>query len=247
MPYLTLGTSSQLQIQVPTPGTTDWADTLKTQTFLKIAEHDHTGAGKGSQLGTGSILANAINGTKIRLANNEYLRGRNQAGSADINLLKVNASDKGEFGVDIAVLALVNNAFLKGRNAADSAYINLLKVNASDKIELGATVVSATVETINSSLLKKTSSVTLTDNTTIATDATVVTLLSGETRKVLYKLIRNSVIQKGELELIYPNTCIETYEGTDNGVTFSLDTGVLKYTSTSTGNNITMSYVIIEE
>lgn len=110
-----------------------------------------------------------------------------------------------------------------------------MKVNASDEIELQVTKVNSIT------------SVTLTDNTAVAADATVVTLSSGETRKVLYKLIRNSVIQKGELELIYPSTCIDTYEGTDNGATFSLDAGVLKYTSTSTGHNITMSYVIIEE
>ena len=73
MPYLTLGTASQLQIKVPTNGTTDWGDTLKSDTFQKIAEHNHTGSGTGSKLGTGSIIADAITGALIRLDNDEYL------------------------------------------------------------------------------------------------------------------------------------------------------------------------------
>ncbi len=43
------------------------------------------------------IAANAIDGTKIRLSNAELLRARNAANSADVNILKVNASDAIEF------------------------------------------------------------------------------------------------------------------------------------------------------
>ena len=235
MPYITIGSTGQLQIQVPTPATTDWADTLKTQTFLKIAEHDHTGTGKGSQLGAGSILANAINGTKMRLSNDEYLRGRNQAGSADINVVKVTTSDKLQFGADIAVMDLVNNAYLRGRNNADNAYFNILKVLTTDQIE------------VNASLLKYKDSVVLTDNTAVAADASIITLVAGETAKVEYQMIRNSVLQKGELSLIYPSAISESYTGTDLGVTFSMDTGVLKYESTSTGNNATIKFIVIKE
>lgn len=40
---------------------------------------------------------NSVGGTKIQLENNTYLRGRNNANSADINTFKVNASDRVEF------------------------------------------------------------------------------------------------------------------------------------------------------
>ena len=43
------------------------------------------------------IAANAIDGSKIRLSNNENLKARNAADSGDINILKVNASDRIEF------------------------------------------------------------------------------------------------------------------------------------------------------
>ena len=106
MPFITLGTSSQLQIVVPTIGSTSWADTMRTDTFLKIAEHLHTGAADGAQLGTGSFSADSVTGTKIRLANQEYLRSRNAAGSGDINIIKINASDKIELGVNVSAASI---------------------------------------------------------------------------------------------------------------------------------------------
>lgn len=39
----------------------------------------------------------AVDGTKLKLENDQYLRGRNNADSADINIIKVNTSDKLEF------------------------------------------------------------------------------------------------------------------------------------------------------
>lgn len=48
---------------------------------------------------TAKILADAVTGTKIRLDNNQHIRGRNAANSADINIIKVNTSDVPEFGV----------------------------------------------------------------------------------------------------------------------------------------------------
>src|ERR1035437_10373592 len=43
---------------------------------------------------TAKIAANAVTGAKILLGNTEYLRGRNAANSADVNVLKVNSSDE---------------------------------------------------------------------------------------------------------------------------------------------------------
>lgn len=43
------------------------------------------------------IAANAVDDTKIRLSNNAAMRARNAANSGDVNILKVNASDRIEF------------------------------------------------------------------------------------------------------------------------------------------------------
>jgi len=50
-----------------------------------------------TQISKKFILANAVDQSKIRLSNNAYLKARNAADNADINMLKVNASDKIEF------------------------------------------------------------------------------------------------------------------------------------------------------
>lgn len=46
---------------------------------------------------TAKIAADNVTDAKIRLANDGYLRGRNNANSADVNILKVNTSDVIEF------------------------------------------------------------------------------------------------------------------------------------------------------
>jgi hypothetical protein len=53
-----------------------------------------------SRLQTKWISDNAISALKIRLANDNFLRARNAADTADINLLKVNASNMAEFGAE---------------------------------------------------------------------------------------------------------------------------------------------------
>lgn len=352
MPYITLGAASELQIKVPTIGSTGWADTLRTDTFLKIAEHNHTGSGNGSQLGTGSILADAITGAKIRLDNNEYIRARNAADSANINLIKVdanddayidpdlaklnlknstyltgrnnadsadvnilrvntsdklelspeisavvkvsnnialqhrnvadsayidtikvNASDKIALGADLANAAIITNTNIQSRNNADSGYVNLIKSNTSDKIELGAQIAVANManntyftgrdqaDSANVNIIKVNAtdgleildgrvelsgSATLTDNTSVAASAGIITLTSNESAIIEYKIIRSTDVVSGILELEQSNANINREEiGDDVGVTFSLNAGALEYTTTSTGNNATITYNII--
>ena len=248
MPYLTLGTAAQLQIKVPTSGTTDWADTLKTDTFQKIAEHNHTGSGTGSQLGTGSIQADAITGLKIRLANDQYLRARDNANSTDINIVKVNTSDKIVFGADIATIKLVNNTYLTSTDNAGTGSVNLFKVNTSDKIVAGATIASATFDALTPTQLNAGGSVTLTDNTSVAADASVITLSTDETCLIRAKVTRNGLVSVHTLELDQDNATInEVYSGDDTGVTFSIASDRLQYVTTSTGFNATMTYTIIKE
>jgi hypothetical protein len=320
MAFITLGQASQLQIKVPTIGTTDWADTMRTDTFLKIAQHDHSGSGNGSQLGTGSILADAITGAKIRLDNDEFLKSRNAADSANVNILKVDVNDEIFFGADVsqlilkhdtylqaddsvgtptnliklntsdnlelgsnlagaqiindtfitsvdnagtgsvnvikvgtndkislgadlANLAIINDTYIQGRNQADSAYIDIVKVNASDKLELGAEQASLQTNTINAGA----TAVTLTDNTSVAADAGVITLSTDESCTIRYRLVRNGVTQEGQLQFTDASVLpAESYHGTDVGVTFSISSGALYYTTTSTGFNASLYYTILK-
>lgn len=64
-----------------------------------IANGSITGAKIVSQTITGSNLAlNAVTGATLRLANAEFLRARNFAGDDDVQIVRVNASDRIEFG-----------------------------------------------------------------------------------------------------------------------------------------------------
>lgn len=47
-----------------------------------------------SQLKRKFIEDNAVNGAKIRLDNNEMLRGRNAANSADVDILRITTADQ---------------------------------------------------------------------------------------------------------------------------------------------------------
>ena len=273
MPYITLGSSSELQIQVPTQGTTDWATTLQTQTFLKISQHDHSGSGNGAQLGAGSIVNDAITGAKIRLANDEYLRARNNADSANLNLLKANTSDKLVFGIDVATLNLTNNTYLTARNQADSANIDIVKVDGGDQLEFGTQVSVFNMKTntyitgrnaansanVNvakidaqdrvdvadaAALFKGTAD--LTDNTSAVVPNFPVAS-ADESLFILYKIVRSTNVQYGQLWLGEDNSeLIEECAGDDVGVTFSEDAGALDYTTTSTGNNATLTYTVFK-
>ena len=64
MPYIALGKSSELQLQVPTRGTTNWEEVLREQCFQKIVEHDHTGSGKGTTINEAALADDAVTDAK---------------------------------------------------------------------------------------------------------------------------------------------------------------------------------------
>ncbi len=138
MPFITVGVNDDLILTIPTARTTGWNDQFRDNFATLIAEHDHTGAGKGRTISSSALTDDSINGAKILLVNDEFLRSRNFADTANINLIKANTSDKIAFGLDIANLEMIHDKYIAGRNAADSAYISMIKVNTSDKIATGA-------------------------------------------------------------------------------------------------------------
>jgi len=58
-----------------------------------------------SQVRTRGILADAVNETKVRLSNNTSLRGRNAANSADVNIIKLDSSNRPAFEASPYVVA----------------------------------------------------------------------------------------------------------------------------------------------
>lgn len=98
MPYTTL---TGLAIRVPTRGTRNWNAIFLSANQQLIAAHRHTGDPDGLQIPTAGIEANAVDDTKIRLRNNQWLRARNAAGTGDVNIARVDSSDQVELSAPI--------------------------------------------------------------------------------------------------------------------------------------------------
>ncbi|TXH58372.1 MAG: hypothetical protein E6Q97_02290 [Desulfurellales bacterium] len=94
--------SSGVTLVIPSQGSRNWGTTFKNSFAQKLSEHDHTGSPKGLQISTNAIAANAVTAAKLRFANDEYMRARNQANSADINIIKVNTSNTLTLGATLA-------------------------------------------------------------------------------------------------------------------------------------------------
>jgi hypothetical protein len=121
-----LGTSAQLQITIPRARTRDWAVSIRNNCFQKIVEHDHSGvSGKGIQLATAAIAADAITGLKILLANDQYLRARNAADNADVNIVKVSSGNEVVFGTTIATADFQDDGLTISDNADNTKKIAL--------------------------------------------------------------------------------------------------------------------------
>lgn len=77
-----------LTITAPVKGDTNYAP-VEDAKNTRISQHDHSGGGMGTQIGTSALASDSVNATKIRLGNNTSLRARNVADSADVNLFKL--------------------------------------------------------------------------------------------------------------------------------------------------------------
>lgn len=152
MPFISVGAGDDLILQIPTNRTTNWGANFKDNFAQVVAEHDHSGSGRGRLLSGTSIANDSLNGSKLLLLNEEYLRGRNAADSANINIIKVNNLDNLTLGAKLSNLITTNNVPLSSRNAADSAYIDVIKLNNLDQIELGSILTNLRI--LNSVSLK---------------------------------------------------------------------------------------------
>lgn len=122
-------TTGGLNFTYPNQGATGWYSTWVTMANV-ISAHDHSGAPNGTQIPTGGIADDAVDDTKINLNNDGWLTARNNADSADVNVLKLNTSD--ELVIDpettfTAGVTITNDLQLDGSDILDSAGLELLR------------------------------------------------------------------------------------------------------------------------
>lgn len=73
------------------------------------------------------IAVDAVDGTKIRLANDQWLRARNSTDSADVNILKVDTTEKVEFAsIPEVATAQTNRSTAAANDFAKVEYVNSL-------------------------------------------------------------------------------------------------------------------------
>lgn len=157
MPFTTL--SSGLTLQIPTPGTKNWAATLQAQTWQKISEHDHTGSGKGKQIGTTAIANLAVTAGKIadanvtlaKLANiaTDRLIGRDTAGSGVPEEISVTAglafTGAGSIGIDtsgVTTARIADGNVTAAKLDADAASRSTLLLDLATSISNGTVAIT---------------------------------------------------------------------------------------------------------
>lgn len=101
-------TLTGVRLQIPARGDRNWDQVMFNVTWTNIASHDHSGDPKGNQLSTAAFANDSITGAKIRLDNAQWLRARNAANSADLNLIRASATDSAEIGLSLAVTGSVS-------------------------------------------------------------------------------------------------------------------------------------------
>jgi hypothetical protein len=90
-------TNSGLSLTLPDLDETGWY-TLMEAVWLAISAHNHDSSNdQGAQVGTAGIAVNAVTDAILRLRNNQNLRARNAADSADINVALVDTSNRVTF------------------------------------------------------------------------------------------------------------------------------------------------------
>lgn len=94
-----------------------------------------------SQIITKGIANNAVIETKIRLSNEGWLKARNQANTADVNIVKLDANNETVFASQATRFTgnviIANNQYFEARNQADSADIPLLRLTSANEVEFG--------------------------------------------------------------------------------------------------------------
>lgn len=210
MPFITL--TGGLTLKVPTRGTEDWDTEFLDNFATPLSNHTHTGSGDGNQLGSGSLVDNAVSDLKMRLRNNQYFRARDVLGTGDINVLKVKTDDTLEFPV---IAEFLSNITMQ------------TTLTVKDKI-LSDELANDTV-------------FTMTNNQSSAADVTgfIFDTTNDKGWKVEYSIERLGTAdlqETGDIEVSFDGTNFQqarSFSRDESGITFSFTAGgQLQYTST---------------
>lgn len=125
----------------------------------------------------GKFLTNdTVAGTKIRLANTQYLKARNAANSADVNILRLNASNVIEFASRPEVLGLGQLALISEITGATFSK-DTFNVTAPIGVNTGVSLANAPLD--NSVFAFITTGPTLVEGVDYTVSGSTLTLLAA--------------------------------------------------------------------
>lgn len=110
----------------PVKKDTNW-DGIVDAALTGVSGHTHAGGGAGAQLTSAAFANDTIPGTKIRLANAEYLRARNATNTGDLNLLRADSSNL----LDLATAARFSSTETLTASGAISIVTSLTILNGA--------------------------------------------------------------------------------------------------------------------
>lgn len=175
---------------------------------------------------TAKIAADAVTDAKIRLGNNAYLRARNAANSADIDTLKVNASDVIEFASFPQKSGTPsNNDDLANKGYVDAAVSGSVQVAKQSVVVVSTSNLTLSGEQTIDGVLTSASRILVAGQTTAANNGIYVTAAGAWSR---------STDADASAEVL-PGMMVYVASGTNYGETvWALDTlGAITLGSTS--------------
>lgn len=175
---------------------------------------------------TAKIAADAVTDAKIRLSNNSYMRARNAANSADINMLKVNASDVIEFASFPQKSGTPsNNDDLANKSYVDTAVSGSVQVAKQAVVVVSTSNLTLSGEQTIDGVLTSASRILVAGQTTAANNGIYVTAAGAWSRATDADVSAE----------VLPGLIVYVASGTNYGETFwALDTlGAITLGSTS--------------
>lgn len=111
-------TSNSLLIVIPERGEKDWDQDIKNLCFIPIHEHDHTGSGRGAQIGTDALELEAVTAEKIA---NGTITGAKISSSASDDSLR--AIESNHIKDDAIVLRHLSDNVIANSSLFDNAVL----------------------------------------------------------------------------------------------------------------------------
>lgn len=170
-----LGTTAQLQIEIPEAGDTNWATSIKDDCFTRIAEHTHQGG--TSKTGSKLNASLAIDSSTSWILNDTFIIGTDNAGTGTVNILKVDTSDTITFGAAINAVALSSPVLTTPEindTSADHQYVFAVSELAADR------TVTLPLLTGNDEFVFKDHAVTLTNKTIDSDNNTITNIVNAD-------------------------------------------------------------------